>query len=329
MAVKSPTISPFHRDVRDQEPVPQSDEQTSAGPHRMVKVSPEPEAEPGCSSDELFCPGVRCGFCGGPCDKGDWANLATFTLMISGGLLRYYGFAAPDRGVVGAATRLGLAFGLFGFAGGITNALAVKMLFDRIPGMVGSGVIPRQYLAIRAAVKETVLRSFFDRAFLEQRLAGGAAHAQAALDGVDLAARLRASMAAADFDAGLAARLEAIGATPEGMMLQTLAPLFGGVDGLVPALKPMLGVFGEDMAAELVRRGLFEGVGATLVTVEVAHREIDILMTARLEYLTPRMVKSLLEEVIRKHLGWLVVWGNVFGAIIGVLTLAFGYGQPK
>ena len=167
MAVKSPTISPFHRDVRDQEPVPQSDEQTSAGPHRMVKVSPEPEAEPGCSSDELFCPGVRCGFCGGPCDKGDWANLATFTLMISGGLLRYYGFAAPDRGVVGAATRLGLAFGLFGFAGGITNALAVKMLFDRIPGMVGSGVIPRQYLAIRAAVKETVLRSFFDRAFLE------------------------------------------------------------------------------------------------------------------------------------------------------------------
>ena len=136
-------------------------------------------------------------------------------------------------------------------------------------------------------------------------------------------------MAAADFDASLAARLEAIGATPEGMMLQTLAPLFGGVDGLVPALKPMLGVFGEDMAAELVRRGLFEGVGATLVTVEVAHREIDVLMTARLEHLTPRMVKSLLEEVIRKHLGWLVVWGNVFGAIIGVLTLAFGYGQPK
>ena len=43
------------------------------------------------------------------------------------------------------------------------------MLFDRIPGMVGSGVIPRQYLAIRAAVKETVLRSFFDRAFLEVR----------------------------------------------------------------------------------------------------------------------------------------------------------------
>ena len=83
MAVKSPTISPFHRDVRDQEPVPQSDEQTSAGPHRMVKVSPEPEAEPGCSSDELFCPGVRCGFCGGPCDKGDWANLAT-ALPLSG-----------------------------------------------------------------------------------------------------------------------------------------------------------------------------------------------------------------------------------------------------
>ena len=39
--------------------------------------------------------------------------------------------------------------------------------------------------------------------------------------------------------------------------------------------------------------------------------------------------KVLLEQVIRRHLGWLVVWGNVFGAIIGVLTLAFGYGQPR
>ena len=200
------------------------------------------------------------------------------------------------------------------------------MLFDRIPGMVGSGVIAA-YLAIRAAVKETVLRRS-STAFLEQRLAGGARTRRPRRPSATSPAAARV-VAAADFDANLAARLEAISATPEGMMLQTLAPLFGGVDGLVPALKPMLGVFGEDMSAELVNRGLFKDVGATLVTVEVAHREIDVLMTARLEHLTPRMVKSLLEEVIRKHLGWLVVWGNVFGAIIGVLTLAVGYGQPK
>lgn len=34
-----------------------------------------------------------------------------------------------------------------------------------------------------------------------------------------------------------------------------------------------------------------------------------------------------MEQVIRTHLGWLIVWGNVFGALIGVISLALGYGQ--
>jgi hypothetical protein len=38
------------------------------------------------------------------------------------------------------------------------------------------------------------------------------------------------------------------------------------------------------------------------------------------------MVKNLLEEVIRKHLGWLILWGNVFGGLIGILSYAVGYG---
>ena len=36
-------------------------------------------------------------------------------------------------------------------------------------------------------------------------------------------------------------------------------------------------------------------------------------------------VKILMEEVIRKHLGWLVVWGNVFGGMIGMVAKAWGY----
>ena len=28
--------------------------------------------------------------------------------------------------------------------------------------------------------------------------------------------------------------------------------------------------------------------------------------------------KRIIEDVIRKHLGWLVVWGNVFGGLIGL-----------
>ena len=30
-------------------------------------------------------------------------------------------------------------------------------------------------------------------------------------------------------------------------------------------------------------------------------------------------------QVIRVHLGWLIVWGNVFGSCIGVASVALGY----
>jgi len=44
-----------------------------------------------------------------------------------------------------------------------------------------------------------------------------------------------------------------------------------------------------------------------------------------LEELTPERVKEMMEEVIREHLGWLIVWGNVFGALIGLSARALGY----
>ena len=32
------------------------------------------------------------------------------------------------------------------------------------------------------------------------------------------------------------------------------------------------------------------------------------------------MVKTIVQDMIREHLGWLVVWGGVFGGLIGLLT---------
>ena len=36
--------------------------------------------------------------------------------------------------------------------------------------------------------------------------------------------------------------------------------------------------------------------------------------------LTPDKVKQIIEDVIRQHLGWLIVWGNVFGGLIGLIS---------
>ena len=40
------------------------------------------------------------------------------------------------------------------------------MLFDKVPGLVGSGIITEQFVEIRQTVMETVLETFFDVAFL-------------------------------------------------------------------------------------------------------------------------------------------------------------------
>ena len=48
--------------------------------------------------------------------------------------------------------------------------------------------------------------------------------------------------------------------------------------------------------------------------------QIEHVVTARLDELTPQMVKEIIQTMIRQHLGWLVVWGGVFGGLIGLLT---------
>jgi len=52
--------------------------------------------------------------------------------------------------------------------------------------------------------------------------------------------------------------------------------------------------------------------------------KLDGLLRARLDELTPEMVKDIMQRMIKRHLGWLVVWGGVFGGLIG---LAAGFLQ--
>ena len=61
---------------------------------------------------------------------------------------------------------------------------------------------------------------------------------------------------------------------------------------------------------------------AKTVDVPALRGQVDRLLEEKLKELTPEIVKSMMERVIRDHLGWLIVWGNVFGAAIGLLAVA-------
>ena len=95
-------------------------------------------------------------------EKGNVSNLISLALLVAG-------LWGRVEGVDGSEWVL--AVGLFGFAGGATNWLAVKMLFDRVPLLYGSGVIPARFRAIREAVKDAIMRYFFDEEYLERFLA--------------------------------------------------------------------------------------------------------------------------------------------------------------
>ena len=69
------------------------------------------------------------------------------------------------------------------------------------------------------------------------------------------------------------------------------------------------------MAAEL---------GQSDMEVGALRQQVDELLATKLEELTPQVVRQMMEDVMREHLGWLIVWGNVFGGVIGLLAHALG-----
>ena len=45
--------------------------------------------------------------------------------------------------------------------------------------------------------------------------------------------------------------------------------------------------------------------------------QVEQIIDQRLDELTPEQVKNIIKDMIRKHLGWLVVWGGAVGGFIG------------
>ena len=54
-----------------------------------------------------------------------------------------------------------LMIGLFSLSGGITNWLAIHMLFEKIPFIYGSGIIPINFEFFKIAIKNLIVNEFF------------------------------------------------------------------------------------------------------------------------------------------------------------------------
>lgn len=195
--------------------------------------------------------------------------------------------------------------GLFAFSGGITNWLAIFMLFERIPGLYGSGVIPAHFEEFKHGIRDLVMQQFFNegniRAFFNRGSGDGSGTIRSLLEAVDL-------------DKAFDALVEVIMASSFGSMLGVI----GGrkaLDGLRDSFREKIAVVLFDLAEdEELRQKLREQ------SIESLSKRIEPIVEQRLEQLTPALVKEIVQDMIRRHLGWLVVWGGVFGGLIGLVS---------
>ena len=203
--------------------------------------------------------------------------------------------------------------GIFALSGAITNWLAIHMLFEKVPGLYGSGVIPARFEDFKLGIRELMMEQFFTEENIDRFLSGG--NSGKATVSLDLAPIINKVDLSPAFDN----LIEVIEQSSFGSMLA----MVGGSEALQPLREPfiekMKQTMGDISQSDEFNTILREELEQPNVMAEMRDKVSDII-EKRLNELTPQLVKEIIQNMIKKHLGWLVVWGGVFGAIIGFVA---------
>jgi uncharacterized membrane protein YheB (UPF0754 family) len=196
--------------------------------------------------------------------------------------------------------------GLFALSGAVTNQLAIHMLFEKVPFLYGSGIILDRFESIREALKILIMEQFFTPEKIESFVASQERT-------IDLTPIIEET----DFTPAYNALVKSV---------------------MESSLGGMLGMFGGEAIIGKLKEPFLEKI--KISTIEISQSEsfmnalnahlhqgsshlnetIETIVETRLAELTPIMVKEMLHNLMKEHLGWLVVWGGVFGGVIGFLS---------
>lgn len=198
--------------------------------------------------------------------------------------------------------------GLFALSGALTNQLAIHMLFEKVPFLYGSGVIPLRFEAFKTSIKELMMSEFFTRQQLEN------------------------FFASEEKQINLEPIIEETDFTPafDALSKTVMESSFGG----------MLGMFGGESALESLREPFSNKMKTAVIKITNSSafndtmqqhlqssslnndmlNSIESVIDSRLNELTPELVKEIVQKLIKEHLDWLVVWGGVFGGMIGLVS---------
>ena len=202
--------------------------------------------------------------------------------------------------------------GLFALSGAVTNTLAIHMLFEKVPFLYGSGVIESKFTEFKLAIHNLLMNQFFTKENLEKFFQEEVSSAKKTID-------FEKILNKTDFSPAYESLKESVMQSSFGGMLG----MFGGEAALEPLREPftkklqasIISISSSDAFQEIVNEALkSEDLN------EDIYNKLSKIVNARLEELTPKMVKELVQDMIKEHLVWLVVWGAVFGGLIGLLS---------
>jgi len=201
--------------------------------------------------------------------------------------------------------------GIFALSGAVTNWLAVHMLFEKVPGLYGSGVIPARFEDFKLGIRALMMEQFFTQQNIERFMSSRGEQSSS----IDLSPIIEQVDLSPAFDN----LIKVIENSSFGSMLA----MVGGSEVLQPLREPFIeemkstmsdiaqsDEFGVMLNAQLAQSGLSEGI----------RDKVSDIIEKRLNELTPQLVKTIIQNMIKQHLGWLVVWGGIFGGIIGLIA---------
>lgn len=230
-------------------------------------------------------------------NKSDITNLAALLLMA-------YGYSNGYDTI--------FTIGVFALSGSLTNTLAIHMLFEKVPYLYGSGVIENKFSQFKKSIHDLLMNQFFTKEHLKRFFED---EVNSAKNTVDFEKVLNKT----DFTPAYDSLKSAVMESSFGGMLG----MFGGEQALEPLKEP----FTKKLRSSIVDISKSDSFQAVLNEAlksddlsDDIYNKLSSIVNKRLDELTPKMVKEMIQKIIREHLGWLVVWGAVFGGLIGLLS---------
>jgi uncharacterized membrane protein YheB (UPF0754 family) len=203
------------------------------------------------------------------------------------------------------------SIGFFALSGAITNWLAIHMLFEKVPFLYGSGVIPERFEEFKSSIKNLMMAQFFTVENIEQFIEKEEQEGGKVLN-------LEPLLAVVDYEKIYESLVSCIMESSFGGMLA----MMGGAEALAPLKEPvtlrMQATLSEMVDSESFKAALKYGLDSHKIGTDLVAK-IETVIDTRLAELTPQLVKEMVQAIIHEHLGWLVVWGGVFGGLLGAV----------